>query len=195
MTKQIKPLPDSALSLKNNLMAWHQRLKKAVDDSKLSQAEIARRMDVTPQTIYNWTKGKASPAVDVLLQLCDLIEVAPGPIVDESIPEPGENLISETLKDQIAKLGEAEALRRILLAPGAANPSSGETVILRTRDETHLESSLPPRNNKRAKTPGDKPTPGPGTPTGGSTPKKGQLFDPSVGPLSEPRTSSKKRNR
>jgi transcriptional regulator with XRE-family HTH domain len=195
MTKQFKFLPDSTLSIKNNLMAWHERLKKAVDASPFSQAEIARRMNVTPQTIHNWTKGKASPAVDVFLDLCELIEAAPGPIIDESIPEPGENLISDTLQDQIEKLGESEALRRILLTPGAVG-ASGETKILRTRDETHLEQlPPPPRNHKRPKTPGDKPTPRPGTPTGDSTPEDGHLLDASVRGLNQPRTTGKKRNR
>lgn len=173
-------------------MAWHNRLKKAVDNATISQAEIARVLDVTPQTIHNWTKGKNSPSVADFLRLCELLEVAPGPIVDESIPEPGENLIAETLKEQIDKLGESEALRRILLAPGNFDPP-GDFVVIRSRDETHLEKSPQPiRDNKGSKRPGRPTLPGPDSPPSSSSPEEVELQKLPSGRLNKPGSTGKK---
>jgi len=52
-------------------------LKKARENSGLSQAEVARELGYTsPQFVSNWERGLSSPPVPKLKKLCKMYELA-----------------------------------------------------------------------------------------------------------------------
>ena len=50
-------------------------LIKAIEQSNLSQSEIARRIGVQPQTVYNYLKGNVLPSLEKLANLCAVLGV------------------------------------------------------------------------------------------------------------------------
>ena len=179
----------------NFFMAWFDRLRKAVDESKIARVAIAQRFDVSTQTVWNWLKGKTDPDVAVVLEICEMIGVSPGPIFDTSYPDPGTDLIADTLRDQIEKIGQREALRRILLTDGLPD-IAGDYMPIRSRDETHLEQSpVPKRDHKRANVPGRESTAGPGFPARSGQEDQGKLNEAAIGSGDQPGTTEQKRSR
>ncbi|CAB4131155.1 HTH_XRE domain containing protein [uncultured Caudovirales phage] len=179
----------------NFFMAWFDRLRKTVDESKITRVAIAQRFDVSTQTVWNWLKGKTDPDVAVVLEICEMIGVSPGPIFDTSYPDPGTDLIADTLRDQIEKIGQREALRRILLSEGTPD-NSGDYLPIRSRDETHLEQSpVPKRDHKRANLPGRESTAGPAMPGGGRHENQSKVDEPTIGTPNQPGTTKQKRGR
>jgi transcriptional regulator with XRE-family HTH domain len=54
----------------------HERLRKARDDSGLSQSELADRVKVQPPVISHFETGKRSPSVITLRRLADALGVS-----------------------------------------------------------------------------------------------------------------------
>lgn len=176
-------------------MAWFDRLRKAVDESKVTRTAIAGRFDVSTQTVWNWLKGKTDPDVSVVLEMCEMIGVPPGPIFDESMPDPGTDLIADTLRAEIEKIGQREALRRILLSEGLPD-NSGEYLPIRSRDETHLEQlPVPKRDHKRANMPGRESSARSDLPAGSGDENQGKVDDATIGVANQPGTPKQKRGR
>lgn len=53
-------------------MALKDRLKQARASAKLTQADVARKFDVSPQAVSQWERGEAVPEQDKLLPLAQL---------------------------------------------------------------------------------------------------------------------------
>ena len=43
----------------------------------LSQKDLANKLELSQNTIYNWEKGKVSPSADILEKVCGLYDVTP----------------------------------------------------------------------------------------------------------------------
>ena len=52
-----------------------QRLANEITSSKISQAEIARRLGVRHQQISSYVLAKKMPALDTLANLCKILDV------------------------------------------------------------------------------------------------------------------------
>ena len=52
-------------------------LKEAIKYSKLSQAEVARRLGVSAQTMSDYVKGDILPAFDTFANLCQVLDLDP----------------------------------------------------------------------------------------------------------------------
>ncbi len=52
-----------------------QRLANEITSSKISQAEIARRLGVRHQQVSCYVLGKKMPALDTLANLCKILDV------------------------------------------------------------------------------------------------------------------------
>jgi transcriptional regulator with XRE-family HTH domain len=143
-------------------MAWHHKLKNALRRQNFSHAKIGEMFGVEQPTVTKWLNGVNQPKYEVLLTLCKMGKIAPAYVLDDSQPDDGPSQIGEILAQEIARLGEREALA-VLLQASAHGSDSGEMRVLRSRDETHLELPQPKSHNKRTKAPGN-PTSGPTSP-------------------------------
>lgn len=62
-------------------------IEKYISLSPFSQKEIAEKLGVSKSSITNWVKGKNSPDVEVLADLCDLLGVSISAMYDCNIAE------------------------------------------------------------------------------------------------------------
>ena len=52
-------------------------LNKAIkEDKKFTQADLAKRMNISPVSVNKWMKDGA-PSIDKLPQLCEILEISP----------------------------------------------------------------------------------------------------------------------
>ena len=51
-----------------------QALQGFLDSKSISQAELARILDVPKQTVNNWVKGRAMPSYDRAIRLMEMME-------------------------------------------------------------------------------------------------------------------------
>lgn len=56
-------------------------LIKAIKESGLSQHEIAKRLNITQQTVQQYSCGKILPALDTFANLCKVLDVDPKEIL------------------------------------------------------------------------------------------------------------------
>ena len=52
-------------------------LNELIDTAGLAKAEVARRLDVSPQAVTNWTSGQAKPSRDNLARLEEELDAQP----------------------------------------------------------------------------------------------------------------------
>ena len=45
-----------------------------VDDLKVSKVRIAKKLDLTTKTVYRYVKGDAMPALDKLIETCEVFD-------------------------------------------------------------------------------------------------------------------------
>lgn len=53
-----------------------ENLKRYRKESKMSQKELAEKLNLSPQTISNYEKGIKNCSLDTLLKIADLFEVS-----------------------------------------------------------------------------------------------------------------------
>ena len=52
------------------------RLRESINNSSLSQKEIAKKVSVSPQTISKYMRRDIFPALDTLAKLCKVLDVS-----------------------------------------------------------------------------------------------------------------------
>lgn len=182
--QQISPTSLQALALRpeNAGMAWHRKLRWQATQKGLSGPKIAemlsrrRAQKVTGTSVNEWLSG-TQPRFEVLLQLCDLLEVPMSWVFDDSIPDDGSS--PESIA---AHLAFAEAMKErgpravVALLWGSPSPA---------RDLGDV--ALPNQAKRRHKTPADRPDDplaGGGLPTAAPGPRGGpaevELDDPTA---------------
>lgn len=57
------------------------KLQEALKYNELSQSEIARRIGVKPQTVYEYLNGMIVPALDTFANLCKVLDLDPAEIL------------------------------------------------------------------------------------------------------------------
>ena len=53
-------------------MTFHQRLRRLHAESGMTVTQLARSLRISPNTVYLWETGKATPRLDNLLELSAL---------------------------------------------------------------------------------------------------------------------------
>ena len=53
-------------------MIFAKRLKEVMEGHGVTQAELSRRLGLSPGTIRDYCSGKIKPSVDVLVEICKL---------------------------------------------------------------------------------------------------------------------------
>ena len=51
------------------------RIKKMREELGISQDKLARMLNVTPQTVYRWEKGRTIPRPELLEKMADIFQV------------------------------------------------------------------------------------------------------------------------
>jgi transcriptional regulator with XRE-family HTH domain len=64
------------------------RITAAREAKKLNQSQLARLLDVTPQSVQGWESGKATPRNKKLANLCEVLEVSIGHLLDNEAIAP-----------------------------------------------------------------------------------------------------------
>jgi len=57
-------------------MKFRERLTEELKYSKLTQKQIAEKLNISEGNITNWKKGENLPSLDVFYALCVLLEVS-----------------------------------------------------------------------------------------------------------------------
>ena len=57
------------------------KLQEALKCSGLSQSDIARKIGVRPQTVFEYLNGKIMPALDTFANLCKVLDLDPAEIL------------------------------------------------------------------------------------------------------------------
>lgn len=53
-----------------------------VDDLKVSKVRIAKKLDLTTKTVYRYVKGEAMPALDKLIETCEVFDLDLGLFIE-----------------------------------------------------------------------------------------------------------------
>ena len=60
---------------------FQEAIKEAIHYSGLSQSDVARRINVKPQTVHEYLTGKSMPAFDTFANLCQVLDLDPAEIL------------------------------------------------------------------------------------------------------------------
>lgn len=52
------------------------RLREEINNSRLSQKEIAKKLGINPSTVSKYTRIDVYPALDTFANLCEILEVS-----------------------------------------------------------------------------------------------------------------------
>lgn len=52
------------------------RLKQSLEQKGLDEASLAKKLNITRQSVYKWTSGKATPGFDTLVSIAKLLDVS-----------------------------------------------------------------------------------------------------------------------
>lgn len=58
------------------MKVFSERLKTLRKEKKLTQTELASKLDISQKSYSNWESGKAEPTLDNIIKLADLLEVS-----------------------------------------------------------------------------------------------------------------------
>lgn len=86
----------------------------------ISQKELAERLGVSQSAVTNWIKGKNSPDIEVVAEICDVLEIS---VSDLFGKEEGENVNAAERKvlEQYRKKPELQQAVNILLGVDSNN--------------------------------------------------------------------------
>lgn len=84
-------------------------LKKARVDAGITQAELARRLGVTPQTVSQYERGRINPKFETILKFADALGIDFTDLVEQTDYIEGENgelLVSKHLQNEVIELNK-----------------------------------------------------------------------------------------
>lgn len=64
------------------------RLKKLRSDSKLTQKQLAEKLNVSQNAVYNWENGKREPNLDMMKKIAKVFDIALYILLDDTYPLP-----------------------------------------------------------------------------------------------------------
>ena len=111
-------------------------LKSYMDQFGMNQTDIAKRLNVSKQTVSDWMNGKKFPRVDKMQQLADIFGVL---LSDMYTPSQQKLIMKEGSSGQIYKLSEDEK-RLIDLYRGAEKPA--RKIAMQTLENNQKKNTL-----------------------------------------------------
>ena len=82
------------------------RLKKLRSDSKLTQKQLAEKLSVSQNAVYNWENGKREPNLDMMKKIAKVFDIALYTLLDDTYPLP--DITSEAWKNRARFIGDTE---------------------------------------------------------------------------------------
>lgn len=97
------------------------RLKKLRSASKLTQKQLAEKLNVSQNAVYNWENGKREPNLDMMKKIAKVFDIALYILLDDNFPLP--NVTSDAWKKRARFSGDTEMER----VPRFTAPMSNDT--------------------------------------------------------------------
>ena len=93
-------------------------------EKDISQAELAKRMNVSRQAVSKWEQGSSSPDTDRLIQLAEILDTEVEYLATGVHPEPGSVVLNvvETVERVEEKVVVREVIRHVTRKPVKKNP-------------------------------------------------------------------------
>ena len=101
-----------------------ERITSLRKEKNISQAELAKRMDVSRQAVSKWEQGASSPDTEKLIQLAEIFDVEVEYLATGIKPEPKSVVLNvvETVERIEEKVVVKEVVRHIRRKPVKKNP-------------------------------------------------------------------------
>ncbi len=58
-------------------MTISERILKVLKERKMTQAEFAKQIGISPSTICEWKKRKMNPSADKIMDICNVLQITP----------------------------------------------------------------------------------------------------------------------
>ncbi len=58
-------------------MIISERILKVLKERKMTQAEFAKQVGISPSTICEWKKRKMNPSADKIMDICNVLQITP----------------------------------------------------------------------------------------------------------------------
>ncbi len=82
---------------------YHERLRKYRENARLTQEELAEKVDVSRQTVSKWERGEASPDTDNLIKLSSLYQVTVDELLKTDPCQAVEPIVTENAQTDTAE--------------------------------------------------------------------------------------------
>lgn len=102
-------------------------LKELRKENKLTQEQMAEKLNVSGRTVSRWETGSNLPDLDILIELADLYEVDIRELIDGE--RKSENMDKET-KDTLKKVADYAETEKKRLAKKMCDMTAGAAVLL-----------------------------------------------------------------
>ena len=101
-----------------------ERITSLRKEKNISQAELAKRMDVSRQAVSKWEQGSSSPDMERLIQLAEIFDVEVEYLATGIKPEPKSVVLNvvETVERIEEKVVVKEVIRHVRRKPVKKNP-------------------------------------------------------------------------
>lgn len=101
-----------------------ERITALRKEKKISQTELAKRLNVSRQAVSKWEQGTSSPDTDRLIQLAEILGTEVEYLATGTHPEPGSVVLNivETVERVEEKVVVKEVIRHIPRKPVKKNP-------------------------------------------------------------------------
>lgn len=136
-------------------MTIGERIKKLRTEMKISQAELAKNIHVSPGNVGDWERGKAKPGADALISLIEYFSVSSdwlltGKNITQKISQTNENIHStrKSIDSDLSILTEEEknlilSFRHFDEIDKELVKSTVDSLLKRLEKNTALESYIP----------------------------------------------------
>ena len=101
-----------------------ERITSLRKEKNISQAELAKRMDISRQAVSKWEQGSSSPDMERLIQLAEIFDVEVEYLATGIKPEPKSVVLNvvETVERIEEKVVVKEVIRHVRRKPVKKNP-------------------------------------------------------------------------
>ena len=70
-------------------MIISERIFMLMEEKGVSQLEMATRTGIAQSTISDWKRKKTNPSADKIMAICDVLDVSPFEVLQDTIPSKG----------------------------------------------------------------------------------------------------------
>ena len=111
-------------------------LRIAIQEAGFTQAQLARDLSITKDTIQNWLTGRARPQIETFYRLCEALKIEPNVLVAPSSELVDEGMHIRMLRFHMREIAGANE------PPTFAEAHSIRNVLLDEGDETAAEAEV-----------------------------------------------------